>query len=124
MVSTAGITEAVQNVVDCLINAANNTIPKCSPRLRKFRRPWWNEACCDNRREEKKLWNIFRRYPMTENHVAFKHAKAIARRIRRRSQRESWINFLHKSHPLLPVKNCLKRLRLLMEYIVNFSFLF
>ncbi|GBN12420.1 hypothetical protein AVEN_245416-1 [Araneus ventricosus] len=39
MVSTADITEAVQNVVNCLVNAANNTIPKCSQRLRKFRRP-------------------------------------------------------------------------------------
>ncbi|GBM65107.1 hypothetical protein AVEN_262596-1 [Araneus ventricosus] len=44
MVCTADITQAVQNVVDCIINAANNTIPQCSPRLRKFRRPWWNEA--------------------------------------------------------------------------------
>ncbi|GBM17932.1 hypothetical protein AVEN_111084-1 [Araneus ventricosus] len=58
MVSTADVTEAVQNVVDCIINAANNSIPKCSPRLSKFRRPWWNEACRDSRREEKKLWNI------------------------------------------------------------------
>ncbi|GBO44097.1 hypothetical protein AVEN_188026-1 [Araneus ventricosus] len=94
MVCTADITEAVQNVVDCIINAANNSIPKCSPRLKKFRRPWWNEACRDSRREEKKQWNIFRRYPTTENHVAFKRAKALARRIRRRNQRESWINFI------------------------------
>ncbi|GBN41585.1 hypothetical protein AVEN_113664-1 [Araneus ventricosus] len=58
VVSTADITEAVQNVVNCLRNAADNTIPKCSPRLRKFRRPWWNAACRDSRREEKRLWNI------------------------------------------------------------------
>ncbi|GBN30044.1 hypothetical protein AVEN_175419-1 [Araneus ventricosus] len=44
MVCTVDITEAVQKVVDCIINASNNTIPKFSPRLRKFRRPWWNEA--------------------------------------------------------------------------------
>ncbi|GBM78225.1 hypothetical protein AVEN_190188-1, partial [Araneus ventricosus] len=94
MVRTADITEAVQNVVDCLRDAADNTIPKCSPRLRKVRRPWWNEACRDSRRGEKKRWNIFRRYPTTENHVAFKRSKALARCIRRRSQRESWINFV------------------------------
>ncbi|GBO00212.1 hypothetical protein AVEN_239574-1 [Araneus ventricosus] len=88
------ITEAVQIVAHCLTNSASNTIPKCSPRLRKFRRPWWNEDCCDSRREEKRLWNIFKRYPTTENHVAFKRAKALARCIRRRSQRESWINFI------------------------------
>ncbi|GBN77315.1 hypothetical protein AVEN_86252-1 [Araneus ventricosus] len=79
MICTADITKAVQNVVDCIINAANNSIPKSFPRLKKFRRPWWNEACRDSRREKKKQWNIFRRYPTTENHVAFKRAKALAR---------------------------------------------
>ncbi|GBM26167.1 Retrovirus-related Pol polyprotein from transposon TNT 1-94 [Araneus ventricosus] len=54
MVCTADITEAVQNVVDCIINAANNTILICSPRLRKFREPWCNEAGRDSSREEKK----------------------------------------------------------------------
>ncbi|GBO29721.1 putative RNA-directed DNA polymerase from transposon X-element, partial [Araneus ventricosus] len=111
MVSTADITEAVQNVVDCLSNAAENTIPKCSPRLRKFRRPWWNEACRDSRREEKRLWNIFRRYPTTENHVAFKRAKALARRIRRRSQRESWINFVSSITSSTSSKQLWKRVK-------------
>ncbi|GBM14721.1 hypothetical protein AVEN_130589-1, partial [Araneus ventricosus] len=94
MVSTADISEAVQHVVDIIINAADNTIPKSSPRLRKFRRPWWNEACRDSYRKQRKCWNVFRRYPTTENLVAFKRARAFARRIRRRSQRESWIQFV------------------------------
>ncbi|GBO31552.1 hypothetical protein AVEN_167783-1 [Araneus ventricosus] len=111
MVSTADITEAVQNVVDCLRNAADNTIIKCSPRLRKFRRPRWNEACRDSRREEKRLWNIFRRYPTTENHVAFKRAKALARRIRRRSQRDSWINFVSSITSSTSSKQLWKRVK-------------
>ncbi|GBM53583.1 RNA-directed DNA polymerase from mobile element jockey [Araneus ventricosus] len=94
MVSTADISEAVQHVVDIIINAADNTIPKSSPRLRKFRRPWWNAACRDSYRKQRKCWNVFRRYPTTENLVAFKRARAFARRIRRRSQRESWIQFV------------------------------
>ncbi|GBN68122.1 hypothetical protein AVEN_224634-1 [Araneus ventricosus] len=92
MVSTADISE--QHIVNAITNAANNNIPKTLPRLRKFRKPWWNAACRDSRRREKILWNRFRRYPTTENLVAFKQAKALARRIRRRSQRESWINFI------------------------------
>ncbi|GBM12996.1 putative RNA-directed DNA polymerase from transposon X-element [Araneus ventricosus] len=94
MVNTADISEAVEHVVDIIINAADKTIPKSSPRLRKFRRPWWNEACRDSYKNQKKCWNIFRRYPTTENLVAFKRARAFARRIRRRSQRESWIQFV------------------------------
>ncbi|GBN09355.1 hypothetical protein AVEN_156314-1 [Araneus ventricosus] len=111
MVCTADITEAVQNVVDCIINAANNSIPKCSPRLRKFHRPWWNEAFRDSRKEEKKLWNIFRRYPTTENHVAFKRAKARARRICRRSQSESWINFVSSITSSTSSKQLWKKVR-------------
>ncbi|GBN51169.1 hypothetical protein AVEN_256367-1, partial [Araneus ventricosus] len=89
MVRTADISEAVQHIVNAITNAANNSIPNTSPRRRKFRKPWWNAACRDSRRREKILWNRFRRYPTTENHVAFKQAKALARRIRRLSQRES-----------------------------------
>ncbi|GBM72371.1 hypothetical protein AVEN_178048-1 [Araneus ventricosus] len=121
MVSTADITEAVQNVVDCL-NAANNTIPKSSTRLRKFRRPCWNEACRDKRREEKKLWNIFRRYPTTDNHVAFKRAKALARRIRRRSQRESWINFVSSITSSTSSKQLWKKVKAANGIYLEFSF--
>ncbi|GBM34963.1 hypothetical protein AVEN_240336-1 [Araneus ventricosus] len=39
--------------------------------------------------------NVVSCYPTTENHVAFKRAKALAHRMRRCSQRESWINFIH-----------------------------
>ncbi|GBL91055.1 hypothetical protein AVEN_184436-1 [Araneus ventricosus] len=122
MVSTADITEAVQNVIDCFINAANNTIPKSSPRLRKFRRPWWNEACRDSRREEKKLWNIFRRNPTTDNHVAFKRAKALARRIRRRSQRESWINFVSSITSSTSGKQLWKKVKAANGIYREFSF--
>ncbi|GBO02279.1 hypothetical protein AVEN_27094-1 [Araneus ventricosus] len=119
MVCTADITKAVQNVVDCIINVASNSIPKCSPRLKKFRRPWWNEAC---RREEKKQWNIFRRYPTTENHVAFKRAKAVARRIRRRSQRESWINFISSITSSISSKQLWKKVKAANGIYREFSF--
>ncbi|GBM76569.1 hypothetical protein AVEN_254398-1 [Araneus ventricosus] len=122
MVCTADITESVQNVVDCIINAANNSIPKCSPCLKKFRRPWWNEACRASRREEKKQWNIFRIYPTTENHVAFKRAKALARRIRRRSQRESWINFISSITYSISSKLLWKRVKAANGIYREFSF--
>ncbi|GFW25079.1 putative RNA-directed DNA polymerase from transposon X-element [Trichonephila clavipes] len=36
----------------------------------------------------------YRRYPTTDNRIAFKRAKALARRIRRQCQRESWIKYV------------------------------
>ncbi|XP_023222254.1 uncharacterized protein LOC111623785 [Centruroides sculpturatus] len=42
----------------------------------------------------KKAWGIFRRYPSAENLIAFKKAKANARKIRRQSQRDSWRKYV------------------------------
>ncbi|GBN58399.1 hypothetical protein AVEN_95895-1 [Araneus ventricosus] len=118
LVCTADITESVQNVVDCIINAANNSIPKSSTRPKKFRRPYWNEACRESRREEKKLWNIFRRYPTIS-----KLAKALARRIRRRSQRESWINFISSITSSISSKQLWKKVKAANGIYREFPFL-
>ncbi|XP_055924649.1 uncharacterized protein LOC129956736 [Argiope bruennichi] len=94
MISFADISETVQNVTDCIIKAADASIPKRTPLPRKFRKPWWNDECRNAYKEQRKCWGIFRRYPTTENLVAFKRARANARRIRRRSQKESWQSFI------------------------------
>ncbi|GFU51045.1 CCHC-type domain-containing protein [Trichonephila clavipes] len=46
------------------------------------------------KKEQRRAWGIFRRYPTTDNLIAFKRAKALARRIRRQCQRESWIKYV------------------------------
>ncbi|GFS82381.1 probable RNA-directed DNA polymerase from transposon X-element [Trichonephila clavipes] len=47
-----------------------------------------------SQKEQRRAWGIFRRYPTTDNLIAFKRAKALARRIRRQCQRESWIQYV------------------------------
>ncbi|GFU40175.1 probable RNA-directed DNA polymerase from transposon X-element [Trichonephila clavipes] len=47
-----------------------------------------------SQKEQRRAWGIFRRYPTTDNIIAFKRAKALARRIRRQCQRESWIQYV------------------------------
>ncbi|GBM25051.1 hypothetical protein AVEN_96641-1 [Araneus ventricosus] len=94
MISSYNISDAVQNVIDCIIGVADASIPKRSPFGRKYRTPWWKGACRDACREQRKLWNIFRRYSTTENLIVFKRARANALRIRRRRRRESWIRFI------------------------------
>ncbi|GFV58943.1 putative RNA-directed DNA polymerase from transposon X-element [Trichonephila clavipes] len=46
------------------------------------------------KKEQRRAWGIFRRYPTSDNLIAFKRAKALARRIRRQCQRESWIQYV------------------------------
>ncbi|GFW86100.1 putative RNA-directed DNA polymerase from transposon X-element [Trichonephila clavipes] len=82
--------DAVFNVTEAIRNAADAAIPKTSNFSRKLCKPWWNSACQQAKKRNKGgAWGIFRRYPTTDNLIAFKRAKALARRIRRQCQRES-----------------------------------
>ncbi|GFX75685.1 putative RNA-directed DNA polymerase from transposon X-element [Trichonephila clavipes] len=47
-----------------------------------------------SQKEQRRAWGIFRRYPTTENLIAFKREKALARRICPQCQRESWIKYV------------------------------
>ncbi|GFT92376.1 putative RNA-directed DNA polymerase from transposon X-element [Trichonephila clavipes] len=71
-----------------------SAIPKTSNSPRKLCKPWWNASCQQAKKEQRGAWGIFRRYPTTDNLIAFKRAKALARRIRRQCQRESWIKYV------------------------------
>ncbi|GFU07876.1 putative RNA-directed DNA polymerase from transposon X-element [Trichonephila clavipes] len=88
------VDDAVLNVTEAIRNAAVAAISKTSNSTRKLCKPWWNSVCKQAKKEQRRMWGIFRRYPTTENLIAFKRAKTLARRIRRQSQRESWIKYV------------------------------
>ncbi|GFW97206.1 putative RNA-directed DNA polymerase from transposon X-element [Trichonephila clavipes] len=84
------------NVTEAIRNAADAAIPRTSNSPRKLCKPWWKRflPTSQKRRAERRAWGIFRRYPTSDNLIAFKRAKALARRIRRQCQRESWIQYV------------------------------
>ncbi|GFX07160.1 hypothetical protein TNCV_2423651 [Trichonephila clavipes] len=82
MVQNRAVDEAVFHVTEAIRNAADAAIPKTSNSSRKLCKPWWNASCQQAKKEQRKVWGIFRRYPTTDNLIAFKRAKALARRIR------------------------------------------
>lgn len=88
------IDDAVEGITKAIISAADAAIPKTSPVPRKHYKPWWNAECMEAIRMQKKAWNIFRRYPTHNNYIAFKRSKAIARRVRRCTQKESWEKYV------------------------------
>ncbi|GFW35798.1 probable RNA-directed DNA polymerase from transposon X-element [Trichonephila clavipes] len=94
MVQNRAVDEAVFNVTEAIRNAADAAIPRTSNYPRKLCKPWWNASCQQAKKEQRRAWGIFRRYPTTDNLIAFKRAKALARRIRRQCQRESWIQYV------------------------------
>ncbi|GFV11593.1 putative RNA-directed DNA polymerase from transposon X-element [Trichonephila clavipes] len=86
MVKTESVDTAVQEVNNVLIAAADLSIPKVSSHSFQRYKPWWNTDCQTAYKNQRKLWGIFRRYPTTENLLAFEKAKANARRVRRQSE--------------------------------------
>ncbi|GFW85734.1 putative RNA-directed DNA polymerase from transposon X-element [Trichonephila clavipes] len=92
MVKTESVDTAVQEVTNVLIAAADLSIPKVSSHSFQRYKPWWNTDCQTVFKNQRKLWGIFRRYPTTENLLAFKKANANARGVRRQSQ--SWIRYV------------------------------
>ncbi|GFT35562.1 probable RNA-directed DNA polymerase from transposon X-element [Trichonephila clavipes] len=105
MVQNRAVDEAVFNVTEDIRNAADAAIPKTSNSPRKLCKPWWNASCQQAKKEQRRAWGIFREVPTTDNLIAFKRAKALARRIRRQCQRESWISMRLQSHRQLPVNS-------------------
>ncbi|GFW59332.1 putative RNA-directed DNA polymerase from transposon X-element [Trichonephila clavipes] len=85
MVQDGTVNDAVLNVTEAIRNAANAAIPKTLNFHRKLCKPWWNTACQQAKKEQRRKWGIFRRYPTTDNLIAFKRAKALARKIRRQT---------------------------------------
>ncbi|GFW95677.1 putative RNA-directed DNA polymerase from transposon X-element [Trichonephila clavipes] len=87
MVQNRAVDAAVFNVTEAIRNAADAAIPRTSNSPRKLCKPWWNASCQQAKKEQRRAWGIFRRHPTSDNLIAFKRAKALARRIRRQCQR-------------------------------------
>ncbi|GFS70676.1 putative RNA-directed DNA polymerase from transposon BS [Nephila pilipes] len=87
MVQDRDVDDSVRNLTASIVNTADVAILKSRNSQGRMSKPWWNKDCQSSYREQKKLLGIFRRYPTTENLIAFKRAKAFARRVRRHSQR-------------------------------------
>ncbi|GFW87125.1 putative RNA-directed DNA polymerase from transposon X-element [Trichonephila clavipes] len=122
MVKTESIDTAVQEVTNVLIAAADFSIPKSSSHSFQHYKPWWNADCQTAYKNQRKLWGIFRRYPTTENLLAFKTAKANARRVRRRSQRQSWIRYVSSLTSSTSSKQLWKKVKAANGIYREFSF--
>ncbi|GFV17018.1 probable RNA-directed DNA polymerase from transposon X-element [Trichonephila clavipes] len=93
MVQNRAVDEADFNVTEAIRNAADAAIPRTSNSPRKLCKTMVERFLpTQTKKEQRRAWGIFRRYPTTDNLIAFKRAKALARRIRRQCQRESSIN--------------------------------
>ncbi|GFW36300.1 probable RNA-directed DNA polymerase from transposon X-element [Trichonephila clavipes] len=105
---------------DC--SAGDFSTPKSSSHSFRHYKPWWNADCQTAYKNQRRLWGIFRRYPTTENLLAFKKAKANARRVRRRSQRQSWIRYVSSLTSSTSSKQLWKKVKAANGIYREFSF--
>ncbi|GFU51793.1 putative RNA-directed DNA polymerase from transposon BS [Trichonephila clavipes] len=122
MVKTESVDTAVKDVTNVLIDSADLSIPKSSSHSFQRYKPWWNADCQTAYKNQRKLWGTFRRYPTTENLLAFKKAKANARRVRRQSQRQSWIRYVSSLTSSTSSKQLWKKVKAANGMYREFSF--
>ncbi|GFU61971.1 putative RNA-directed DNA polymerase from transposon X-element [Trichonephila clavipes] len=122
MVKTKSVDTAVQEVANVLIAAADLSITKVSSHSFQRYKPWWNTDCQTAYKNQRKLWGIFRRYTTTENLLAFKKAKTNARRVRRQSQRQSWIRYVSSLTSSTSSKQLWKKVKAANWIYREFSF--
>ncbi|GBM42510.1 putative RNA-directed DNA polymerase from transposon X-element [Araneus ventricosus] len=94
IIKSSTIEEALNHIVNIIIEAADSSIPKTSGTRRKQNKPWWDADCQHAYKRQRKAWDAFRRYPTTDNFINFKKSKAVSRRTQRRSRRVSWLKFV------------------------------
>ncbi|GBN01129.1 hypothetical protein AVEN_71641-1, partial [Araneus ventricosus] len=123
LVEKESIDDVVYELTDILMTAAGVAIPKTSGKIPKNWKPWWNEECGIAEKKQAKAWNRFRRYPTTDNFITFKQAKANARRIRRRSQRNSWMSFVNSINSRISSKLLWDKIRKISGYSKNSLYL-
>jgi len=111
MICTQDINEATENITRAIVKAADISIPRTSLKPPKYPKPWWNSDCRQTHKDQKKAWDTFRRYPTQDNLIAFKRARAIARKTRKRSQHESWKNYVSSITPSTSSQTVWKKIK-------------
>ena len=111
--STPEVAPSVAEFTTTLVNAARASIPRTSSAPRRLPVPWWTDECHSAIRARKRAFRAFNRHPTTDNMVAFKKARARARRVVQDAKRVSWRNYvnqLNRFSPLSQVWSRIKRL--------------
>lgn len=113
------IDQATDIITSHIIDAAYSSIPRVPVNTKNRPRPWWNEECRNARKEQNKAWGTFRRYPTSDNLIAFKRAKAKGRRVRRTAKTESWRRFLTSINSFTDTHKVWKRISALQGRNTN-----
>lgn len=106
------ITEiSVESLTKYLLGAAEKSIPKTEPKVRKKTVPWWNTDVYNKIKTKKTLFNRYRKHKTPENLLAFKQARACARNAIRQAKENSWKLYVSSMTPEVPMTEVWRKVR-------------
>ena len=104
---------SVDNFTSLLIEIAHESIPRTSGNPRRPPVPWWTEACRDAIRARRRAFRKFNQHSTEPNLIAFRQARAAARRTVLDAKRASWRKYvgeLNRSPPTGQIFAQIKRI--------------
>ena len=102
---------SAEDFTSLVLNSADGHIPRTSGQPRRTPVPWWTKECADAIRARKRAFKKFDRSCTTENLIAFKKARAFARRTIREAKAVSWRNYVNSLNRFTPVTQVWTRIK-------------
>ena len=101
--STSGLIPSVEDFTSKVIDAARRSIPRTSGAPHRTPVPWWTEECREAIRARRRALRAFDRHATTENLIAFRQARAAARRTILQAKRASWREYVGRLNRCSPI---------------------
>lgn len=103
-ISGGDINDKVTHIQTCILHAAEVAIPKVSTVHTKHRVPWWSPDCRQALTKRNRRYRVFDKQPSEDNLIAYKKARAEARRIIRSAKRSAWRSYVSTVNQFTPLK--------------------
>ena len=109
--NSPGAADSMESFTSLIVCAAEASIPKTSGCPKRPPVPWWTDECRDVIRARKRAYRAFDRHSTTENLIAFRKARALARRTIQDAKRASWRRYVSGLNQFTPVAQVWSQLR-------------
>ena len=94
-----------------VLDSADEYIPKTSGQPRRTPVPWWTKECGDAIKARERAFKKFDRRSTIENLIAFRKARAFARRTVQEAKAVSWRNYVSSLNRFTPMTQVWTRLK-------------
>ena len=99
----------LQFFINIVLTAATLCIKRTSG-IAKRNVPWWTPECKEVIKTKRNAWKKYKRNRTDSNFIAFKLARAVARRVIRKAKKESWRRYVSSITQWTPVTAIWKKI--------------